>query len=1564
MLKKISESRKDLLDLGLRNPLINYNNKSSKVDVVDELSSEIFKLLVEQKKELQFIPNLKAPEVHKDSDDINWESLFADPREKVEVTGIAARHADNKLQTKLIPEKLITTLLKIHNNARSFIEEQGINTLYLALGFLHWFESDASEIDRKAPLVLIPVELKRDNVKDRFKLSYTDEDISENLSLLQKLKNDFGIPFPVIDEAEDFKIERYFSKVENSIKKKEKWFVNRNEIILGFFSFGKYLMYKDLEEELWPKENKPSEHPILLSLLKDGFRNEGSIIPDDCKIDKYINPVECYHILDADSSQIKAILEVNAEKNLIIQGPPGTGKSQTIANIIAESMGKGKRILFVAEKMAALEVVKRRLDKVGLGESILELHSHKINKHYILNDLNNTLELKKPELDKSGHYVDTYITLRDKLNQYVEAVNTNILNSGVTLIEALGSLIKLGDETEGLPKFDFKIMRDWSRSTYFEKRILVEELEQRLMTIGVPIDNPFWGTARTTLMPTEETQIRKILSEAISAIKELRQEGFKLTSYLKLDEPKSPTDIESAARAALRAIEAPHLKGITLNNSEWQLKRDDLNKLIASGIKMNTILKDNSNVLIPDAWDKDVYEIRQDFMVYGNKWWKIFSSKYRKSRSNFLGVCKTNIPKQNSDCIKLLDSILEFQKTKHVYKKYELLGSNLFGTQWQNAESDWIVLSKISEWVIKLYDDVGAGIIPQGIISFISGDPSLNNIKEQVDRCISLITEYVTIITSVYNHLEIINKPTDSQGIKNLTIGIIYDQIVKWLDNLSMYKNLVVYNLICKKFEHAGLQEVTKIAEKWPLASTALVKAFDASWYLGLLESAFQKYPVLNEFDRNEHEFSIEKFKKLDRELLKYNRSRLALEHWNKLPHLDQGGELNILKRELHKKRRHLPIRKLMDEAGRAIQAIKPVFMMSPMSVAKFLPPGKLNFDLVIFDEASQVKPVDAFGAIIRGRQAVVVGDEKQLPPTTFFESVTTGDEEEADENNVTTDMESILGLFNSQNAPNRMLSWHYRSRHESLIAISNLQFYNNKLMIFPSAGNNADARGLVFHYLPQTSYDAGKTRTNMDEALLVAEAVMKHANERAHLTLGVVAFSVAQRDAIEMQLEKLRLKNPTLEKYFNENLHEPFFIKNLENVQGDERDVIFISVGYGKTQNGYFPMRFGPLNRQGGERRLNVLITRARYCTEVFSNFRSDDLDTSKTNSEGVKALKHYLRYAENRSLDFNYTTSGDLESLLEEQVFSALQRAGYNVEAQVGCAGFRIDIGVRDNKNPEHFILGIECDGASYHSALSARDRDRLRQEILESLGWRIYRIWSVDWFRNPKKELQKLIERIELEKNNLPSTKSISEDGEFEIVRNGVGKQEFDSLLKFEAYRKAQFNIHYHVNNFSDLALNDIILHITKIVKTESPVHMRILMTRLTENAGISRIGPRIQQTIQEAVDVCVKRRKFRMSNDFIYDPEREEIIPRDRSLLENSFRSIEFVAPEEVYTAFEIIIKNSFSITMDELFVSLSDKLGIKRLSEDIKIQLEKELKRIIKNSEYQYKDGKIYPKQNV
>jgi very-short-patch-repair endonuclease len=619
---------------------------------------------------------------------------------------------------------------------------------------------------------------------------------------------------------------------------------------------------------------------------------------------------------------------------------------------------------------------------------------------------------------------------------------------------------------------------------------------------------------------------------------------------------------------------------------------------------------------------------------------------------------------------------------------------------------------------------------------------------------------------------------------------------------------------------------------------------------------------------------------------------------------------------------------------------------MSPLSVAQFLTPGRMSFDLLVMDEASQIQPVDALGAIARCRQVVVVGDERQLPPTKFFAKMTGGQAEDDDgEGAQVADIESILGLFSARGLPQRMLRWHYRSRHQSLIAVSNSQFYENKLFIVPSPYTQKAGMGLRFHHVPNGVFDSGGTGTNAVEARTVAEAIIRHAKTHPGLSLGVATFSVSQRRAIQDELEVLRRLNPDTEDFFHAHPSEPFFVKNLENVQGDERDVIMISVGYARNAQGYMAMRFGPLGADGGERRLNVLISRAKRRCEVFSSITDEDIDLERAKGKGVFAFKLFLHYARTGRLSVAQSSGREADSIFEEQVASALQSRGYQVHPQVGIAGFFIDLAIADPERPGRYLIGIECDGAAYHSSRSARDRDRLRQAVLEDHGWVIHRIWSTDWFQRPQEQLERTIAAIEAAKTELDERlelgahrqravpvevvtverADVTEIGLADVVEDGLADRLY---VEATPSRPGPYELHETpVGKMAEL--------VEQVVRVESPIHIDEVVARLRTAWNLQRAGGRIQSAVEEGVKLAVSRDRVKREGQYLSYPQAETKLRDRRNVMSPGLRKPEMIPPSEIAVGVIQVVKANLGATDEELALSISRLLGFKATSAQLR-----------------------------
>lgn len=602
-------------------------------------------------------------------------------------------------------------------------------------------------------------------------------------------------------------------------------------------------------------------------------------------------------------------------------------------------------------------------------------------------------------------------------------------------------------------------------------------------------------------------------------------------------------------------------------------------------------------------------------------------------------------------------------------------------------------------------------------------------------------------------------------------------------------------------------------------------------------------------------------------------------------------------------------------------------------------------------DEASQVQPVDALGAIARCKQIVVVGDDKQLPPTRFFSRLTSNidepddyDESEQPQAAQAQDIESILGLCSARGLSSSMLRWHYRSRHHSLIAVSNHEFYRDQLYIVPSPYSASGSLGLKFNHVPEGVYDRGASRTNKVEAKAVCRAILKHAREDQQKSLGVATFSLQQRQAIEDELELLRRENPDVESFFSAHSVEPFFIKNLENVQGDERDVIFISVGYGRDSNGYMAMGFGPLSVEGGERRLNVLISRAKLRCEIFSSITADDIDLERARSRGAAAFKAFLSFAQTGRLPISQPTGEDEQSPFEEAVAQAVESLGYQVHRQVGIAGFFVDLGVLHPKQPGRYVLGIECDGAAYHHSRSARDRDRLRQAVLEDHGWIIHRIWSTDWFQRPSEQLRKVAEAIAraeaaIDENMLevlPSSHfEVTTDSEDGIERETIFEIDSRGISSLsEPYSEANFQVPSKLDPH-ELYTTDMAAIVLRIVEHEGPIHEEEVVQRVRILWGKGRAGSRIHDAVARAVRSLLDANRCASEDDCLVVPGAAIRVRNRAQVVSPTLRKPDYLPSAEIRAAILSILEASHGASRKEIPSAVARLLGFQATSAQLR-----------------------------
>ncbi|MGB9939265.1 DUF3320 domain-containing protein [Methanosarcina sp.] len=1358
VIKELEVLRQNLLDLSLRNNLLNYRPSQKRtLSVTGRKPEEIYELFVLQEKSMRFRAKARSRKSRKAESEEEDEASEKESRLLKTIGKILVSEEDKPqsfrsgpfLETPDDSETLDKKLFYVFNQANSIFEEQGYPVLYLALGFLQWNDSRSAVKNPKAPLLLIPVELKRIGKGRIFSIQWTGDEIFTSITLQAKMK-EFGIQLPEFEMPEEASgIEEYFRAVSGTIREKKDWKL-LPEICLDLFNFRKFVMYKDLDSATWPEDLSPADHPLIRKVFNpedpqcevSGFQEE--------EVDLKLSAKDTYQIMDADSSQIAVIEDVKAGKDLVVEGPPGTGKSQTIANTIAELMAQGKSVLFVSEKMAALQVVKSRLDSSGLGELCLEIHSNQTRKKAVLEELEKTLNRAAPAPIRPDRDLNELEKLKHELNEYALSLGAPAgkLYPSLYTLYGIREKTRAYFESKGLkmPGYKFQEPETWEPEAWADAEAVLEKLGQVIPFLGPIRKNPWYGCEPGLVLPSDLGEIEAFTGECAAAFETLEISIKTLNDLSATSKPGTLDGITGIIDAARFLGNSKPLPEKMLQNPAWESEASAAEaEALVSKLRQYTELRTFAEKTFhPAIFDLDASK----FEELSCNLLKLLNPKYRKLRKEISACYLSGAPFRDSKILLDLACLSEYEALRLEFENSNAKGKKYFGDYWKGFESDPVLLEEYSRWIILFRKYLKEGILTDRSFRLIAAGIDSAALESAASRALAAKQEFLESFKKAGARIGADFGKMFGNDLEAAKLSQLKSRVTRWKTETS---SLVFWSQYLG-YRQAGLETkaapVMEDLESGKVAVCDAIPAFEGNYAEMLLNRAFRERPALSTFIRELHEGKLGKFRELDKKVLLENRKRITFSAYEEAPKLTSGAsrasEAGILLNEFNRKRGHMPIRALMKKAGSLIQKIKPCFLMSPLSIAQYLDPRSTRFDVIIFDEASQVRPEDAVGALLRGKQVVVMGDSKQLPPTDFFDTVLDFPESEPDDYATAGDMESILNVC-KRSFPVKTLRWHYRSRHESLIAISNQEFYDNRLYVYPSPMQKDERLGLKFVHLPDAVYDRGKSGANRIEARAVARAVFEHFGRFPDKSLGVGTFNVKQQEAIQEEIEALLKVNPGFDLSSGNEKGEHFFVKNLETIQGDERDVILLSVGFGFDGSRKLSLNFGPLNREGGERRLNVLITRAREKCVVFANFTSRDLNLEENSPFGLRALKVFLEFAESGRLPSPAYNREALDSPFEETISGFLTENGLEVHRQIGCAGYRLDLAVPDSAHPGRYVLGIECDGASYHSLHVARDRDRLRQQVLEGLGWKIYRVWSTDWYLHPKESREKLLEAV---------------------------------------------------------------------------------------------------------------------------------------------------------------------------------------------------------------------------
>jgi very-short-patch-repair endonuclease len=1054
-----------------------------------------------------------------------------------------------------------------------------------------------------------------------------------------------------------------------------------------------------------------------------------------------------------------------------------------------------------------------------------------------------------------------------------------------------------------------------------------------------------------------------------SGLADLMDSALVVSRTLALPVPKSLQEAARLEQLGRHLLSAPSLDKQAMADAVWDKDPAAIKDLVAAVRTWTDASEGLASQVSPAAWTTDLTESRRWIAEYGSSLLRLLNGPYRRSIALLRSLVSGPLAKTATEQLALIDKIMAGQKAHAAIQKGDSLGKAAFGTIWRQDKTQASSVEAIFNWVTKLRQIGAGGPLPDGLMHV----QDAGNLAQQVEALSGRLATATERATKVFEAFQIdCMAGFCAKDLQAVSIDGLVQRSTEWLQQPEALSRWSRYYQASRQARQWGMADFVDRLDMGEIPASALLECMDRVVLSQWLREAIKQRPSLGQFDGLLHDRQIAEFRQLDKQRLTLAKVRVLDSHVKRMPPADSGiGAAGIIAGEIQRKRGHRPIRRLLKDAGTVVQAIKPVFMMSPLSVAQFLEPGAVEFDLMVMDEASQVQPVDALGAIVRCKQIVVVGDSKQLPPTRFFTKLTSNVEdsdpvEDEPQAAAAQDIESILGLCCARGLSQSMLRWHYRSRHHSLIAVSNHEFYEDRLFIIPSPYWTSDVLGVKFHAVANSTYDSGGSRANRVEAAQVCQAIMEHARRYPGLSLGVATFSIQQQQEILDQLERLRRDNPDTEAFFTGHEDEPFFVKNLENVQGDERDVIFISVGYGRDSKGVVAMRFGPLSQDGGERRLNVLISRAKQRCEVFTSITADDIDLERASGRGVAALKTFLHYAQTGQLDMTRSQSSREPSAFELVVRRSIESLGFQVDSQVGLAGLFLDLAVVHPQDRSRYVLGVECDGPEYRASRSARDRDRLSQAVLEGQGWVLHRIWSEDWFQRPAEQLQKVKQAIDKALTAAPKLAAPAAPApavpakpapaaEQTIQRQSRPSVDDHSLSSLAVpYKEAKVKVPKRQDP-GDVSQEDMAQIVRQVVDQEGPIHPDEVVARVRSLWGLARTTPRLQQAVTAALELLVITRFLVRDEGFVMTSGAGVQI-RNREQAPASTRKPESLPPAEVRAAITALVSACHGAAREEIPTAVSRLLGFKSTTTSLRELVDGQITRLVQDGSLQDANG--------
>lgn len=1478
-----------------------------------------------------------------------------------------------RLRTFLTEAELSKAITGLYRASNLSLEETGSNTLYMSFGALRWFRSGDST-PHYAPLVMIPVEIIRKSAKRGYALAVRDEDPQINVSLLEMLRRDFGIdiggldPLPLDKRGIDTRI--VFNTFKHKIIGQAQWEV-LEVACLGIFSFSQFVMWNDIHSH----ETELRRSPIVSSLL-DGhltWNAQPMVMPNKIEQEDTLLTVE------ADASQLFAIKEAVTDKSFVLHGPPGTGKSQVITGIIANALMHDKRVLFVSEKAAALNVVEKRLNKLGIGKVCIELHSNKANKAHVLDQLQQASEMNAGNtLGEYDTQLEAVRHLKAELDEYAEALCEKN-EAGLTLREQICRYEKLRDRE--LPWIDIPAgyIETIDGRTDLEDDIrAVERLSAATSDTVNPANHPLRRVLGSTYTHTALFELKPALNALDDALINLETKSIGITDVLEVSMPSTREEWAQFIEMISSSLHVPLLPASWIAQTNLTPLINGIERVMNEGEQIDTLVSTNPE------WIPAFFQLDADSLNI--EWHQAQSAGFFKKKKAMEAVVgkvssysKRTISEQ--DIPRAVAALRDFDAKKTAHKSHL---ANIAPLLSDFACFDDYDREAISAAIANARESIASGALTDPATKSLCA--KLATDKALPSRCAGLTACWEDVLSAF-------------SDVESIVGGIFVASNEGWIPALREttsslrehsleLQEWMLWRASANLVEQRGLAcVVDAIMSGTPPQEIPV--AFEKSLYRAMCAASLAKHKAIAAFSGRVFEEAVRQYAEASNKLMELARKELLLHLASKVPNLtlaaQNGSEAAILKRAIRSRGRGVSIRSLFSSIPTLIKGLAPCMLMSPLSVAQYLDFSNEPFDLVIFDEASQLQTCKAVGALARAKHAIIVGDPNQMPPTAFFASQM-NDDELSD----IADMESILEDCLAINMPETYLQWHYRSQHESLISFSNMQFYKSKMCTFPSADDSVSR----VHSVHVPGYYEGSGRNSFEARAVVEELRRRFAESSGKpQSLGVITFNVKQQALIEDLLDEEYAKDPSFESWTLAG-PEPLFVKNLENVQGDERDVILFSITYAPDENGKMAMRFGPVNTEGGWRRLNVAITRARREMILFSTLEPEQIDLSKTSSKGIRALKGFLEFARRGHFVSTGTTSSSDEDYIATQVCERLEAQGYTVKRNIGSSSYKVDIAISDNALEGRYLAGVLLDGASYGRAKSTHDREVSRETILKNLGWHIFHIWSIDWWANSSKVISDLSTFLEKTKaiataqhkddaadtaSKIPFDQTGAYKPEITILAPNqktestspfkpIDKHEPDSE-RFFAIDSASVErkpdqekptvIYVDSPSSSDIEVvpyqyamlpdgptlssdeytgsneEEITARFQKVIDTEAPIEKTRLCNKVRESFGIARSGHRIQARNNEILGKTEHKEAKRGEEVFVWRREDDPM----------SFKSVRIPDPddmpasneisdEEIACLFVLVISESGPMSRDNLIRTAATRYGYRRIASKI------------------------------